>query len=110
MACFLIPMALGIVTLALGRAFPKRLHIGWLSMMLWGGVAMLGAEHFVHGEMMPYPPFLNIGIETLPEIFTVGTTMAASTIFAWSILVFINESLLRKRMVLNIKPRMARAV
>ena len=97
MACFLAPMGLGIITTLFGKAFPKRLNIGWLNAILWGAVVMLMVEHVAHGEITPYPPFLTAGIfEVLPEIVAVGIPMATASTLLWASLVVANELMTRK--------------
>lgn len=92
MACFLIPMGLGIVTTLLARFLPKRWNVGWLNAILWGAVAMLAVEHVAHGEVIPYPPFLTAGIlDVLPEMISVGVPMAAFSAALWASLVVANE-------------------
>lgn len=61
----------------------------WLSGLLWGGVALLAFEHFWHGEVVPYAPFLTAmyskadTAEMLHEMATVGTTMAVAVTAVW---------------------------
>jgi hypothetical protein len=95
MACFIAPMATGIITTVFRKKIPAALKIGWLNIMLWGGVAMLTIEHLAHGEIMFYPPFLtamqnpaNIPI-MLQELVTVGGTMTIAIVIIWIILVAI---------------------
>jgi hypothetical protein len=92
MACFLVPMALGIVTLLLHRKIPKSLHAEWLNALLWGGALMLAIEHIAHGEVVPYPPFLTAGLsEILPEMLTIGVPMAVVNVGIWSAMVVISR-------------------
>jgi len=94
MACFLVPMALGILTTILRKFFPAKYKIEWLNMMLWGGVLMLAVEHLAHGEVTPYPPFLTAGVEhIIPELFEVGVPMAMSIVVVWSIMVMVSTRL-----------------
>jgi hypothetical protein len=95
MACFIAPMATGIVTTVFRKKIPAALKIGWLNIMLWGGVAMLAIEHIAHGEVVFYPPFLtamqnpaNIPV-MLQELVTVGGTMTIAIVVIWAILVAI---------------------
>jgi hypothetical protein len=97
MACFLVPMGLGIITTLLARFFPKRLNISWLNAMLWGAVAMLMVEHVAHGEIIPYPPFLTAGIlEVLPEMLSVGGPMTLASVSFWALLTAGNELISRR--------------
>ena len=59
--------------------------------MLWGGVLLLAFEHFWHGEIVPFPPFLAAmsspedTAEMLHEIATVGVSMAVIVTAAWGL-------------------------
>jgi len=92
MACFLVPMALGIITggMLLTRKFPKSWHLNWLNTMLWGGSFMLAVEHLAHEEIVPYFPFLTKGIaEVFPEMMAVGGPMTLAIIGIWVGMLFI---------------------
>lgn len=101
MACFLAPMATGIVTTVFRKKIPAALKIGWLNIMLWGGVAMLAIEHIAHGEVVFYPPFLTAmqNPADIPvmvqELATVGGTMTIAIVVAWIILVAITSRMPR---------------
>jgi len=106
MACFLVPMTLGIITTATRKAFTKKWHIDWLNMILWGAVVMLAVEHIAHGEIVPYPPFLTAGLpEVIPEMMTVGIPMTIFSTSAWTGMVVINEAILKKTIDLKIQAR-----
>ena len=105
MACFIAPMSLAIVTTLFRKKFPETLKIGWLNIMIWGGVIMLAVEHIAHGEVVLYPPFLT-AMQTpaeipvmLQEMATVGGTMTLAIIFIWIIMVTIS---LKKTQILKI--------
>jgi hypothetical protein len=101
MACFIAPMTTGIVTTVFRKKIPAALKIGWLNIMLWGGVAMLAIEHIVHGEVVFYPPFLTAMQNPadipvmLQELATVGGTMTIAIVVAWIILVAITSRMPR---------------
>ena len=101
MACFLAPMATGIVTTVFRKKIPAALKIGWLNIMLWGGVAMLAIEHIAHGELVFYPPFLTAMQNPadipvmLQELATVGGTMTIAIVLIWIILVAITSRMPR---------------
>jgi hypothetical protein len=101
MACFLAPMATGIVTTVFRKKIPAALKIGWLNIMLWGGIAMLAIEHIAHGEVVFYPPFLTAMQNPadvpvmLQELATVGGTMTIAIVLAWIILVAITSRMPR---------------
>lgn len=114
MACFLVPAAEAIVLTGayiamkkkeqkieapklaegktLGTEEPKvtwSKKISWLLGMLWGGVLLLAFEHFWHGEIQPFAPFLTAMAspedtsEMLHEMSTVGVSMAVCVTVVW---------------------------
>ena len=101
MACFIAPMTTGIVTTVFRKKIPAALKIGWLNIMLWGGVAMLAIEHIAHGEVVFYPPFLTAMQNPadipvmLQELATVGGTMTIAIVVVWIILVAITSRMPR---------------
>ncbi|MGQ9707687.1 MAG: hypothetical protein ACUVUR_02280 [bacterium] len=105
MACFLVPAAAGVMTTVLRKKFPQDAHADWLNSMLWGGVAMLAVEHYAHGEIVPYPPFLtamqNPSAVTVmvKEMVTVGGTMTLAIFALWLVLVMVARRLKVKRTV-----------
>ena len=117
MACFVVPAAEAIVVTAVYLAAKKReqkieapkladgnkfendepkvtwsKRLGLLMGLLWGGVALLAFEHFWHGEVVPFPPFLTAmatpedKAEMLHEMSTVGVGMAVSVTAAWGVI------------------------
>jgi len=109
MACFLAPMSLGIVTTIFRKKIPEKLKIGWLNIMIWGGVIMLAVEHIAHEEIVLYPPFLTAmqnpaGIPImLQEMTTIGGTMTIAIVFIWAIMVYVcnNKPQIRKNINLE---------
>lgn len=94
MACFLVPMTLGIITTLLRKCFPESYRINVLNLLLWGGVAALALEHVFHREVVPYPPFLTAGLgEVLPEMLMVGVPMTMAVTGFWASLVLISRHL-----------------
>jgi phosphoribulokinase len=97
MACFIIPMATGIITTIFRKKIPAALKISWLNIMLWGGVAMLVIDHIANGEIVLYPPFLTAmqNPAAIPsmvqEIVIVGGTMTLAVVLIWAILVAITS-------------------
>ena len=73
-----------------GITWSKRLS--WLMGLLWGGVLLLAFEHFWHGEVVPFPPFLTAmadpadTAEMLHEMATVGVSMAVSVTAFWGLI------------------------
>ena len=102
MACFIAPMSLAVVTTVFKKKIPENLKIGWLNIMIWGGVIMLAVEHIAHGEVVLYPPFLT-AMQTpaeipvmLQEMATVGGTMTIAIVSIWLVMVFISQKISQK--------------
>ena len=95
MACFITPMATGIITTVFRKKIPAALKISWLNIMLWGGVIMLVIDHIANGEIMLSPPFLT-AIQNpaaipsmMQEIVIIGGTMTVAIVLIWAIVVAI---------------------
>ena len=102
MACFIAPMSLAIVTTIFRKKIPEHLKIGWLNVMIWGGVIMLAVEHISHGEVVLFPPFLT-AMQTpaeipmmLQEMATIGGTMTIAIVGIWLAMVFISQKINEK--------------
>lgn len=102
MACFIAPMSLAIVTTIFRKKIPENLKIGWLNVMIWGGVIMLAVEHIAHREVVLYPPFLT-AMQTpaeipvmLQEMATIGGTMTIAIVCIWLSMVFISQKINEK--------------
>ncbi|NLL94673.1 MAG: hypothetical protein GX224_02805 [Thermoplasmatales archaeon] len=96
MACFLVPAAIGIFTLAIRNKVPEKYHIGWLNVMIWASVIALAVEHVWSGEIVPWFPFLTAvedgnTMEMLVEMAQIGIPMALAAIGAWAALVFVHN-------------------
>lgn len=97
MACFVVPLATGVVTTIFRKKIPAALKISWLNIMLWGGVAMLVVEHIAHGEVVLYPPFLTAMQDPaaipsmVEEMVTIGGTMTIAIVVLWVVLVVISS-------------------
>ena len=116
MACFVVPAAEAIIVTAAYVAAKKKeqkieapkladgnkfennepkitwsKRLSWLMGLLWGGVLLLAFEHFWHGEIVPYPPFLTAmaspedTAEMLHEMATVGVSMAVTVTAVWGV-------------------------
>lgn len=116
MACFVVPAVEAVVVtaayftakkmeqkveapkLAENNKFEKKepritwsKRLSWLMGLLWGGVLLLAFEHFWHGEIVPYPPFLTAmsspedKAEMLHEMATVGVSMAVCVTAVWGV-------------------------
>ncbi len=73
-------------------------RLSWLMGLLWGGVLLLAFEHFWHGEVVPFPPFLTAmatpedTAEMLHEMATVGVSMAVSVTAVWGVICAVAEA------------------
>jgi hypothetical protein len=92
MACFLVPMAMAIVTTTLqksSRGLAEKLKLSILNSLLWGGVILLAVEHVWHGEITAFPPYLTAMASAadtavmLSEMASIGTSMAAVITLTW---------------------------
>lgn len=120
MACFIVPAAEAVVTTIIGKAvkskekeialqkeengevtetkLPMFKKISWLNNMLWGGSALLAFEHFWHGEITPFFPFLtDMGnkedaFRMLHEMSTVGVSMAVLVTAVWGVMCLVVKS------------------
>lgn len=123
MACFIVPAAEAIVVtaaylaakkseqkiqapkLADGNKFAQdevkitwSKRLSWLMSLLWGGVLLLAFEHFWHGEVVPFPPFLSAmaspddTAEMLHEMATVGVSMAVTVTAVWGVICAVAEA------------------
>ena len=84
--------------------------LAYLETGLFAGSFVLAAEHMLHGEVVPYPPFLTATetaegtMEMLHEIATVGVSMFAIVVGVWALGVFIYDLVkYRKRKGLKTK-------
>jgi hypothetical protein len=99
MACFITPMATGIITTVFRKKMPTALKISWLNIMLWGGVIMLVIDHIANGEITSYPPFLTTmqNPAAIPsmvqEMITLGGTMTIAIVLVWIALVVITSKI-----------------
>lgn len=102
MACFLVPMTVAILTSIFRKKIPNILMINILNLLLWGGVLGLAIEHVIHGEIVPYPPFLTAGLEhVISEMMIIGVPMAISVSGVWGIIVLTINGPLGKILKLN---------
>ena len=123
MACFIVPATEAIVVtaaylaakkseqkiqapkLADGNKFAQdevkitwSKRLSWLMSLLWGGVLLLAFEHFWHGEVVPFPPFLSAmaspddTAEMLHEMATVGVSMAITVTAVWGVICAVAEA------------------
>ena len=70
-------------------------RLKYLATTLWTGSFLLAGEHILHGEVVPFPPFLTAAAdpadaaEMLHEMGTVGVAMLAVLVAAWGIGTFL---------------------
>ena len=77
-------------------------RLSWLMALLWGGVLLLAFEHFWHGEVVPFPPFLTAmaspedTAEMLHEMATVGVSMAVTVTAFWGVMCAVAQAKVKK--------------
>lgn len=77
-------------------------RLSWLMVLLWGGVLLLAFEHFWHGEVVPFPPFLTAmsspedTAEMLHEMATVGVSMAVTVTAFWGVMCAVAQAKVKK--------------
>lgn len=108
MACFLVPLAIGIVLSILKKLLKKtaeNLRLDILTALLLGGSFILALEHVWHGEVVPWPPFLTAmeNPQDVPvvinEMLTAGTAMTIAVSATWLGIVTISRKLYSLRTV-----------
>lgn len=71
--------------------------LAYLELTLGSGSVVLAAEHMIHGEVVPFPPFITAmsSPEDMAEMFhelgTVGVAMFAILVVAWGIGVLVAD-------------------
>jgi len=102
MACFIVPTIIGIGAHSQKKKFPVWAHVNWLTAMVLGGGLALAVEHYAHGEIVPWPPFLTAMASPaatavmLSEMAAVGIPMALVLIAAWAVMVVVYEKFMAK--------------
>lgn len=108
MACFIVPTAEAVIMTMIKKNADKKnkeqnifvQKMNRLNNMLWGGSALLAFEHFWHGEIVPWFPFLtnasapDSAKEMLFEMGTSGVGMAVLATAAWALTVMIEKHLM----------------
>lgn len=85
---------------------PLSVKLSWLITMLWGGVFLLAIEHFWHGEIVPYPPFLT-AIENgetqsmLNEILLIGGSIDIFVTAVWFVACILIDRMRAKKLNLG---------
>lgn len=126
MACFLVSATVGIGTAVarhIVKHHEKKLELegrvqvpekfgsdvkwskklAYLELVLFSGSFVLALEHILHGEVVPFPPFLTAAsnpadaAEMLTEMGTVGVAMLGILVAAWAIGVFVVDFLKFKK-------------
>lgn len=70
-------------------------RLKYLATTLWTGSFLLAGEHILHGEVVPFPPFLTAAAnptdaaEMLHEMGTVGVAMLGVLVAAWGVGAFL---------------------
>ena len=126
MACFLVSATVGIGTAVarhIVKHHEKKLELegrvqapekfgsdvkwsqklSYLELTLFSGSFVLAIEHIIHGEVVPFPPFLTAmmskadTVEMLQEMGTIGVAMLGILVGAWAIGVFVADFLKFKK-------------
>ena len=123
MACFIVPVTEAVVTTIAGKVLeskkkevqeadvqqsttevkiPFTRKLKWLTNLLWGGSALLAFEHFWHGEIVPFFPFLTAMnnpadmAKMLHEMALVGGTMAVWITVIWAGIVVAADHIVKR--------------
>lgn len=102
MACFIIPTIIGMGAHTQGKRLPVWAHVNWLTAMVLGGALALAVEHYAHGEIVPWPPFLTAMASPaatavmLSEMAAVGIPMTLALVAAWAVMVVVYEKFMAK--------------
>ena len=140
MACFLVSTAAAVgVTVAqkiiaknenkkaeVGEAEIKEYKFGcetkwstrlkYLATTLWTGSFLLAGEHVIHGEVIPFPPFLTAAsdpadaADMLHEMGTVGVAMLALLVVAWGVGAFLWDFIKFKKHKKQQKPQLDKEI
>ena len=100
MACFIVPTIIGIGAHSQKKKFPVRMHMNWLTAMVLGGAVGLAVEHYAHGEIVPWPPFLTAMASPLQtatmlnEMAAVGIPMTIALFAVWAVMVVVYEKVI----------------
>ena len=88
--------------------------LAYLETALFAGSFLLAGEHIIHGEVVPFPPFLTATetaegtMEMLQEMGTVGVAMLGIIVAFWAIGVFVVDLVkYRKRKALKVNKEAA---
>ena len=118
MACFIVPVTEAVVTTIAGKVLeskkkevqesttevkiPFTRKLKWLTNLLWGGSVLLAFEHFWHGEIVPFFPFLTAMnnpadmAKMLHEMALVGGTMAVWITVIWAGIVVAADHIVKR--------------
>ena len=97
-----------------GSETPWSKKLSYLELTLYGGSLLLLGEHIIHGEVVPYPPFLTAmqnaedAAQMWKEIGTVGVTMFLLLVFAWAVGVFVSDYVKYRKHQKEVKPEEAK--
>jgi len=110
MGCFLVPTIIGGIVHHHKAKFSDKLHINWLTTMIFGGAVALGVEHIAHQEIVPWFPFLTAmsnpadAILMLKEMALVGIPMTVGLVVVWIGLVMVYEKFIVANKSSDAKP------
>ena len=88
--------------------------LAYLELTLFSGSFLLAIEHILHGEVVPFPPFLTAAsnpadlAEMLTEMGTVGVAMLAILLVAWGVGVLIADYFKFKKRKKGLKEAVAK--
>ncbi len=100
MACFLVVAAAATVTTVFRKKIPEKWHIAWFNIMAWGSVLALLVEHIIHGEVVPWFPFLTAMSDPgdfhqmLVEMGEIGVPMLIGVTLLWLTMVYVYNRLI----------------
>jgi len=91
-------------------------RLKYLATTLWTGSFLLAGEHVIHGEVVPFPPFLTAAAdptdaaEMLHEMGTVGVAMCALLIVAWGVGAFLCDLIKFRKHKKKQKPQLEKEI
>lgn len=89
--------------------FSQKLKM--LNGLLWGGSGLLAFEHFWHGEIQPFAPFLTAAsskadtVEMLHEMSTVGVSMALLITAVWGAITLVSSKVTSKNVSVSLEDK-----
>jgi hypothetical protein len=71
--------------------------------MIFGAVVAFATEHYINGEIVPWPPFLTAmsspaaTATMLAEMISIGIPMTLALVFTWVVMVIVYEKVIAAR-------------